>query len=246
MRILSRNAFLYSAARRPMPRAAKSSAFMLTSRTTFPLFKRRFGHGVTLGAWLMGLTSVNNGLTMRFLSCLLCCMNKAMLPNGTGISNAAHCLRALRVNTSNLPRAMDVGPWLKNAVSHRRPSKVTTKRISAQPCRQAIQSSALLGHCPISPPQPNVDGSCATYTIKAGDLCDTIASSHHMTVDIINQVNKNTWGWTGCSLLMVGQTICISTGLRPFPPPISNAVCGSQVNKLLVHSSVVVVFAHSV
>lgn len=111
-------------------------------------------HGLTLGAWLMGLTSVNNGLTMRFLSCLLCCMKKAMLPNGTGIRNAAHCLHALRVNTSELPRAMDVGPWLKKAVSHRRPSKGTTKRISAQPCRQAIQSAALLGHCPISPHSP--------------------------------------------------------------------------------------------
>ncbi|KAL5363079.1 hypothetical protein BJX96DRAFT_186568 [Aspergillus floccosus] len=100
---------------------------------------------------------------------------------------------------------------------------------SSSPVQPGDPVCCSAGTLPDFSPSPNPDGSCATYTIKPGDLCDTIASSHYMTVDKIKEVNKNTWGWAGCGYLMVGQKICISTGLRPFPPPIANAVCGPQV-----------------
>jgi chitinase len=85
------------------------------------------------------------------------------------------------------------------------------------------------GDLPDFTPQPNQDGTCKTYTIQSGDVCDTIARRNSMTVDQINQRNKKTWGWTGCSYLIVGGSICLSTGSPPMPAPVSNAVCGPQV-----------------
>ncbi|KAI3335204.1 hypothetical protein F4824DRAFT_160216 [Ustulina deusta] len=38
-----------------------------------------------------------------------------------------------------------------------------------------------------------------------------------------------TWAWNGCSALLPAQKICLSTGTPPFPPSVSNAVCGPQV-----------------
>lgn len=85
------------------------------------------------------------------------------------------------------------------------------------------------GELPDFSPQPNTDGRCKTYAIQSGDLCATIAEKNSMTVDQIDERNKNTWGWTGCSYLIVGGVICLSTGLPPMPAPVSNAVCGPQV-----------------
>lgn len=85
------------------------------------------------------------------------------------------------------------------------------------------------GELPDFSPQPNPDGTCKTHTIQSGDLCDTIARENSMTVDDINERNKNTWGWMGCSYLVVGNVICLSTGSPPMPAPIANAVCGPQV-----------------
>lgn len=50
-----------------------------------------------------------------------------------------------------------------------------------------------------------------------------------MTAHEIEDRNKDTWGWLGCDALMVGQTICLSSGDPPMPSPIPNAVCGPQV-----------------
>jgi hypothetical protein len=50
-------------------------------------------------------------------------------------------------------------------------------------------------------PDPNKDGSCATYKINNGDLCAQIAAAHDITVDNINDWNKKTWGWQGCGIL---------------------------------------------
>lgn len=85
------------------------------------------------------------------------------------------------------------------------------------------------GTLPDFTPQPNADGTCKTYTIKADDLCSTISKANTMTVDDINNRNNNTWGWTGCNYLIVGGVICLSTGSPPMPSSLTNALCGPQV-----------------
>ncbi|KAJ0426708.1 hypothetical protein BJY00DRAFT_1086 [Aspergillus carlsbadensis] len=85
------------------------------------------------------------------------------------------------------------------------------------------------GDLPDFSPQPNPDGSCQTYTIQTGDICDTIANANSMTVDQINDRNGNTWGWMGCQNLNPGNLICLSTGDPPMPAPVENAICGPQV-----------------
>ncbi|KAF9885277.1 hypothetical protein FE257_013075 [Aspergillus nanangensis] len=85
------------------------------------------------------------------------------------------------------------------------------------------------GTLPDFSPKPGADGFCATYTVKAGDLCSTIASAHYMTVDLIKQYNTNTWGWAGNSNLQLGMKIYLSTGKQPFPAAVQGNVCGPQV-----------------
>lgn len=85
------------------------------------------------------------------------------------------------------------------------------------------------GDMPDFSPQPNPDGSCQTHTIQEGDDCDTIARNNDMTVDQINERNKNVWGWTGCQYLILDSKICLSTGDQPMPSPLQNATCGPQV-----------------
>ncbi|KAI0190106.1 glycoside hydrolase family 18 protein [Astrocystis sublimbata] len=86
------------------------------------------------------------------------------------------------------------------------------------------------GKLPNIKPKPGSDGSCAAYTVKSGDGCSAIAVSHGITQANIETYNKNTWGWNGCSALLPAQKICLSTGTPPFPPSVSNAVCGPQVS----------------
>ncbi|KAL4767176.1 hypothetical protein BDW60DRAFT_220740 [Aspergillus nidulans var. acristatus] len=78
-------------------------------------------------------------------------------------------------------------------------------------------------------PQPNDDGSCATYTIMVDDSCLAIAAANNLTVDEIESFNTETWGWNGCDTLWVGTIMCLSTGDPPMPAPLDNAVCGLQV-----------------
>lgn len=68
------------------------------------------------------------------------------------------------------------------------------------------------GSLPDLRPQPNPDGSCATYTVQADDYCALIASEHTIAVDDIENFNKETWGWQGCSNIQLGQIICLSSG----------------------------------
>lgn len=56
-----------------------------------------------------------------------------------------------------------------------------------------------------------------------------LAGFFTITVDDINNFNKDTWGWTGCNDLLAYETICLSSGDPPLPAPIANAVCGPQV-----------------
>lgn len=85
------------------------------------------------------------------------------------------------------------------------------------------------GTLPDFTPQPNPDGMCKTYTIKSGDYCAAIAQANTMTVVDIENRNKNTWGWTGCSYLLVGEIICLSTGSPPMPGAVANSICGPTV-----------------
>ncbi|EGE06693.1 chitinase [Trichophyton equinum CBS 127.97] len=78
-------------------------------------------------------------------------------------------------------------------------------------------------------PKPNPDGSCYTHTFQAGDNCSSVAASNGLPNDDLENFNKKTWGWNGCSNVWVGTIACLSIGRPPFPPPIANAVCGPQV-----------------
>ncbi|KAF3078886.1 hypothetical protein TWF102_003216 [Orbilia oligospora] len=71
-------------------------------------------------------------------------------------------------------------------------------------------------------------GLCFSYKVKAGDSCDAIAAEYTLTIDQIKNLNKKTWGWSGCQPLYAEAIICLSTGTPPFPAPIPNVVCGPQ------------------
>jgi chitinase len=86
------------------------------------------------------------------------------------------------------------------------------------------------GTLPDNTPKPDSAGNCFSYLVVSGDTCSAIAASHDITVDEINSWNTQTWGWTGCSNLFVGDLICLSTGYPPMPANLPNAVCGPQVN----------------
>jgi LysM domain-containing protein len=85
------------------------------------------------------------------------------------------------------------------------------------------------GTLPNFAPQPNPDGSCATYTVQSGDYCGAIAAANSISIDQLNDFNSNTWAWNGCSELWVGTIICLSSGTSPMPAPVANALCGPQV-----------------
>ncbi|KAJ5219441.1 uncharacterized protein N7498_001540 [Penicillium cinerascens] len=76
---------------------------------------------------------------------------------------------------------------------------------------------------------PDANGTCAAHTVNGHDTCSAIAASYDITVADLENWNKNTWGWMGCSDLQVGSYMCISTGSAPMPAPLANAVCGPQV-----------------
>ncbi|KAG2027031.1 hypothetical protein GB937_000767 [Aspergillus fischeri] len=85
------------------------------------------------------------------------------------------------------------------------------------------------GKLPDLRPKPNPDGSCSTYTTKAGDSCSGIAAANGLTVANIEDFNKKTWGWNGCKVLAVQFKLCLSSGTPPMPAPVSNAICGPTV-----------------
>jgi len=84
------------------------------------------------------------------------------------------------------------------------------------------------GTLPNLAPKPNPDGSCASYVVKSGDWCDKIASENSLTIAKLESLNKNTWGWSGCSRLFTGINMCLSSGDPPMPETIANSVCGPQ------------------
>ncbi|KAK3934190.1 hypothetical protein QBC46DRAFT_300262 [Diplogelasinospora grovesii] len=85
------------------------------------------------------------------------------------------------------------------------------------------------GTLPNFAPKPNPDGSCATYTVQAGDFCAAMAAANSITIDQLTQYNAHTWAWNGCTNIWVGTVICLSSGTPPMPAAVANAVCGPQV-----------------
>ena len=83
------------------------------------------------------------------------------------------------------------------------------------------------GTLPDIRPKPHPNGLCASYTVKSGDTCSTIAAANGLTITDLSTFNdKTTWGWVGCKSLMAGVTMCLSKGAPPLPAPQSNAICG--------------------
>ncbi|RKK65885.1 hypothetical protein BFJ69_g15895 [Fusarium oxysporum] len=74
------------------------------------------------------------------------------------------------------------------------------------------------------------DGVCASYETIMGDICDTIASAHDISVDDIEKWNTKTWGWDGCGNLNPFVRICVSAGNPPLPASVWNAECGPTRN----------------
>ncbi|KAL4799251.1 hypothetical protein BDV19DRAFT_385501 [Aspergillus venezuelensis] len=85
------------------------------------------------------------------------------------------------------------------------------------------------GDLPDFSPKPEPDGTCASVVVESGDTCLALAAANGITVEELNNFNKNTWGFTGCNPLPAQQRICLSKGDPPMPASIDNAVCGPQV-----------------
>lgn len=86
------------------------------------------------------------------------------------------------------------------------------------------------GGLPDIRPEPNADGSCASYKVQSGDTCSAIAVSHGLRTSELSEFNDGTtWGWFGCDDLQLGLKICLSTGGPPMPTPVTNAQCGPTV-----------------
>lgn len=50
------------------------------------------------------------------------------------------------------------------------------------------------GTLPSFRPEPNEDGTCASYIVKEDDSCQGLAVSHDLTQDDLDDFNQNTWG----------------------------------------------------
>ncbi|KAH8692178.1 glycoside hydrolase family 18 protein [Talaromyces proteolyticus] len=86
------------------------------------------------------------------------------------------------------------------------------------------------GSLPDITPKPYANGTCATYSVKSGDYCSSIAASNGLNstqIELFN--NGTTWGWNGCNDIMAGMNICLSSGKPPLPAPVANAICGPTV-----------------
>jgi chitinase len=89
------------------------------------------------------------------------------------------------------------------------------------------------GTLPDYTPSESADGDCYSYTVQTNDTCSELAAAYDITVDEIeawNTGSNGTWGWMGCSDLLIGSYMCLSAGNPPMPANVPNAVCGPQVN----------------
>ncbi|KAH7179066.1 uncharacterized protein B0J16DRAFT_273248 [Fusarium flagelliforme] len=84
------------------------------------------------------------------------------------------------------------------------------------------------GSLPDKTPSADADGTCATHRIDTGDTCASVAAASSITVKDIEAYNKNSWAWSSCTRLQLGQIICLSKGNTPMPSPVKGVACGPQ------------------
>lgn len=98
-------------------------------------------------------------------------------------------------------------------------------------CSKLVEGQPVCCSSGSLPPKPTQgsDGSCASYTVIDQDFCAKIAATNQITLDDLEEFNKNTWGWNGCDLLWSGINICLSKGDPPMPAPVAGAECGPTV-----------------
>lgn len=79
-------------------------------------------------------------------------------------------------------------------------------------------------------PSPNPDGTCASYIIKNGDTCSSLAERYGLATGDIERFNKGKmWAWTECKNMLIDYNMCLSEGAAPLPPPQQGAECGPLV-----------------
>lgn len=71
------------------------------------------------------------------------------------------------------------------------------------------------GTLPNYTPQPAANGNCYSYLVATGDSCSALAATYSITIANIATYNTNTWGWNGCTNLLAGYKICLSSGYPP-------------------------------
>ncbi|KAF5002926.1 hypothetical protein FDECE_10481 [Fusarium decemcellulare] len=99
---------------------------------------------------------------------------------------------------------------------------------NAMPVGQPVCCSS--GPVPIMRAKVLADGFCTSYETKMGDICDTIAARHGISVDDLGKWNTKTWAWDGCGNLNPFVRICVSAGNPPMPASVWNAECGPTRN----------------
>ncbi|KAH8649335.1 hypothetical protein BX600DRAFT_388677 [Xylariales sp. PMI_506] len=215
--------------------------FIATSNTSFTPVQQ------TLQSWA-NATCLNFNSTLEIISTVsfttplvVTAPNATIITNTTIITNSTNAIRRSIRGGSRLDRRSDC-TTIQVASGDSCSSLATKCGITAAEFTEYNPSSTLCsslvplehvccsaGDMPDFTPQPNSDGSCATYTVQANDNCDGIAAANSITEDDIETYNENTWAWNGCSLLYVGNIICLSSGSPPMPAPLANAICGPQM-----------------
>ncbi|KAI9094115.1 hypothetical protein DFS34DRAFT_253472 [Phlyctochytrium arcticum] len=76
-------------------------------------------------------------------------------------------------------------------------------------------------------PKQNGD-NCFAYTVKDQETCGAIAAKFDLEEKDIENFNKQTYQWIGCSKIQKEANICLSTGNPPKPKIIKGLQCGPQ------------------
>jgi chitinase len=104
--------------------------------------------------------------------------------------------------------------------------KFNTAKDHCTTLQEGQQVCCTLGRLPDRKKPPKADGSCEHYTTVADDNCSKIAISNGLTVQELGDINKKTWGWTGCNPLGLRVTLCVGLGTPPMPAAVEGASCG--------------------
>ncbi|RMJ09850.1 hypothetical protein CDV36_010525 [Fusarium kuroshium] len=107
-------------------------------------------------------------------------------------------------------------------------NKATKDLCDKRPAGQPVCCSS--GELPSIKAKIQSNGVCTSYDTKMGDICDTIAAKHGITVEDLENWNKKTWAWDGCGNLNPYVRICVSAGDPPMPASVWNAECGPTKN----------------